>query len=187
MDSAFIWLSETWRFITKLLPHLFIIKTTHAGVKWRYGSKVIPTLHNNGLFGTGLHFYWPLVTEATSIPIRRQTTNLSNQRLTTADDRTLAVSGFVAYRVTDATKTITNCWDYEDVIKDFALAAVAEYIRRHSVDVIIQSVNNDQEELQANLNHALKDSIGVEVLQFTLTDVARCRVISLFTDGGSLP
>ena len=85
METAFAWLGEIMNWFGKWFPRLLIVRSTHAGVRFRHGKKPEALM-------PGLRVYWPLVTEVDIIPTARQTHNLPTQALMTSDGKKVVVS-----------------------------------------------------------------------------------------------
>lgn len=179
MESALSWLGDVFRAILKTIPQVFLVKSTHAGVKFRNGCNVIELRTDNGLFGSGIHIYWPLVSEYEIVPVKRQTTNLQPQYLTTKDQKTIGVSGILVYEISDVTKLLTECYDYEDTIRDLSLAAVKEVIVQHEFSHLRDNGKAIDLELGRTLRAQLK-MFGVKTIRFTLSDFSQCQVMALW-------
>lgn len=198
MDAALGWLGDIIRALIRFIPQVILIRSTHAGIKFRYGCQIIPILHDNGillptikwykwlpyigLIKTGLHIFWPLVTEYEVVPIKRQTTNLQVQYLSTYDLKTIGVSGILVYEIRDATKLLTECYDYEDTIRDLALAAVKEVVIQHDLKYIQESGKELDLELTKTLREQLRP-FGVRTIRVTLSDFSQCKMLGLWGIG----
>lgn len=171
-------LSQFFGFIISFLPRYTIIKTTHAGVKFARGNNVVELNSNNGIFlpvfswpgliyfkRSGIHIYWPLITEFVQVPIKRQTTKLEKQILTTKDGMTILVTGIVVYEVEDVVKLLTETWDYDDTIKDYATVCIQQTITTNNF-IDIQNINLN-EFLRKNLK-----PFGIKVIRVNLCDCA---------------
>lgn len=176
MDAALGWLGDIIRALLLVIPRLLIVRTTHAGVKFRYGSNVLELTHENGIRGTGLHIYWPLVTECEIVPIKRQTTNLDAQYLDTADGRTVGVSGILVYEISDVVALLTKTYDYEDTIRDLALATIKTVVIGRSMEALRANSADMDRELTRTLRSELR-RFGVRTIRVTLSDIAPCRVL----------
>jgi regulator of protease activity HflC (stomatin/prohibitin superfamily) len=121
METALGWLGDVFRFLLSLVPRLLIVRATHRAVKFARGKHARVLL-------PGLHFYWPLVTEVEIVPVIRQTVDLVPQYLTTADGAPVAVSGIVVYEVDDVLRLLTECFDYDAMIRSFSLAAIKRVV-----------------------------------------------------------
>lgn len=196
MDAALGWLGDIIRSLIKLIPQLLLVRCTHAGIKFRYGSDVKIISHRNGLriprlrwyknwipyfcfLHSGLHIYWPLVTECEVVPIRRQTTNLQVQYLSTSDLKTIGVSGILVYEIRDVVKLLTKCFDYEDTIRDLALAAVKEVIIQYQLEYIQESGKEMDHLLTKTLREQLNE-FGVKTIRVTLSDFSQCKMLGLW-------
>jgi regulator of protease activity HflC (stomatin/prohibitin superfamily) len=167
-------ISQFFNFIISFLPRYTIIKTTHAAVKFVMGNKVVVLTHENGIkllnrkfriVNTGIHIYWPLVSEIIPWPTKRQTTRLEKQILTTKDGKTVIVTGIVVYEVDDVLKLLTNTWDHEDTIKDYATVIIQKSITGNNFDQI-KDINFTRP-LRSNLR-----AFGVKVIRVNLCDFA---------------
>ena len=116
METAFAWLGEIMNWVGKWFPRLVIVRSTHAGVRFRHGKKPEALL-------PGLRVFWPLVTEVDVIPTARQTHNLPTQALTTSDGKKVVVSGVVVYRIKDIVATMARNWDVSDTLNDISMVA----------------------------------------------------------------
>jgi len=179
MESALSWLGDVFRAILKTIPQLILVRSTHAGVRFRNGSNAIEMKPGNGIFRTGIHVYWPLVTECEIVPVKRQTTNLQPQYLTTKDQKTIGVRGILVYEVNNVVKLLTECYDYEDTIRDLSLAAVKEVIVQHEFSHLRDNGKAIDKELGRTLRAQL-NPYGVKTIRFTLSDFSQCRAIALW-------
>lgn len=196
MESAFGWLGEIFSTLLNFIPQIVIIRATHAGVKFKAGRTVKVLMPDNGIFmpcwlllfgwipclwfmRTGVHFYWPVVTECEVVPVKRQTTNLSEQYLCTADKQTLGVGGILVYEVTDVEKLLTECFDYEDTIRDLSLTSIKSVVTSHSLATLLQKSDEVDKELTKTLKSELR-MFGIKVIKATLSDLTPCRMLGLW-------
>ena len=128
METAFAWLGEIMNWVGKWFPRLLIVRSTHAGVRFRHGKRPEALL-------PGLRVYWPLVTEVDVIPTARQTHNLPTQALTTSDGKKVVVSGVVVYRIKDIVATMARNWDVSDTLNDISMVAITKIITTHTLGV----------------------------------------------------
>jgi regulator of protease activity HflC (stomatin/prohibitin superfamily) len=182
METAFAWLGQIFDAILRFVPRILIVRATHGGVKWRYGSDVYPLM-------PGLHVYWPLVTELEVIVTARQTLALLKQVLMTKDNKKVVVGIVVVYKIRDVVQAIgkTN-WDVDTTINDITQAAVVSVIARHTLQELLDMVMTDA------LNDALTKATRRELRQFgvfvsrcKLTDFADCQVYKVVMDSQALP
>ena len=176
METAFAWLGEIMNWFGKWFPRLLIVRSTHAGVRFRHGSKPSP------LF-PGLRVYWPLVTEVEVIPTARQTHNLPTQALT-LDAKKVVVSGVVIYKINDIVATIARNWDVSDTLNDISMVAITQIVTTHSLQYLLEHLTNEvQEKLTRETRHRLR-RYGVYVYWTALTDFSECVVIKNISSGG---
>lgn len=181
--EALNWIGQFFDAILSFIPHIKIVRSTHSGVRFRSGRYPQLMSAENGLFKTGVHFYWPIVTEVEVVPVKRQTVNLVAQYVTTKDDIAVGVSGIVVYEVSDVVKLLTESFEYDDTVKDFALAAIKNAMSSMTYIDIKESHEDFDEVLTDLLRKELQD-YGINVLNVTLTDFTKCRVYALWGAGG---
>lgn len=176
METAFAWLGEIMHWIGKWFPRLVIVRSTHAGVRFRHGARPSPLL-------PGLRMYWPLVTEIEIIPTARQTHNLPTQALLTSDGRKVVVSGVVVYRINDIVATIARNWDVSDTLNDISMVAITKIVTTHPLEYLLQHLTD---EVQEKLTHETRRRLrryGVAVYWTALTDFSECMVIKNISSG----
>jgi regulator of protease activity HflC (stomatin/prohibitin superfamily) len=183
--DLFSLLGEVIRSLLKVVPRLVLVRSTHAGVKFRYGTKVLRIDSTNGMFKTGLHVVWPLVTEHEILPVVRQAIELPAQYLTTKDGATVAVSGTLVFEVPDIVKAMTETSDFEDDIAVIAAAHIKKTLMKFTFEEIkVNSVDVDKS-LTREMRSALRFA-GVRVLEVCLSDFSKTRVLSLFGAGSNI-
>ena len=110
MESAFAWLSQLIETFYRFIPHIIIIRATHAGVKWVRGKHIKPLM-------PGLHLYWPLTTEIEVLVTARQTLAIPDQVLTTKDGKKVTVKTLVVYKIRDVVQAIgKQNWDVDSTV-----------------------------------------------------------------------
>jgi len=170
MDSAFAWLGDIIQWFGRWIPHLAIIRSTHAGVKFRHGKKAVA-------MPPGLCFYWPLVTEIEIMPVARCTHNLPTQALMTKDGRKVVVSGVVVYKIKDIVAALARNWDVNDTINDITMCAITDVITKHDFKDIMEHITSEiQMKLTKETRHKLR-AYGVQVFRTALTDFSTALVI----------
>lgn len=174
----FDWLSDLIRGLGKLIPRIVLVRSTYEGVFFFLGRHEKLITSKNGLFQTGIHFYWPIICEVDTVPIRRQTTRLEKQYLSTKDEVPVGICGVLVYEVADTLKLLTECFDYEDTIRDLSLFAIREIVKDNTFDDLLNNALLDKE-LTALLRKKLK-RFGVRTIRFNLSDIVRMRVIGLW-------
>ena len=177
METAFAWLGEIMNWIGKWFPRLLIVRSTHAGVRFRHGKQPRPLL-------PGLRVYWPLVTEVDVIPTARQTHNLPTQALTTSDGKKVVVSGVVVYRIKDIVATMARNWDVSDTLNDISMVAITKIITTHTLEYLLQHLTDEvQEKLTRETRKKLR-MYGVSVFWTAFTDFSECIVIKNISSNG---
>lgn len=169
MDTALGWIGEFVHWLVRFFPSMIIVKTTHAGVKYKWGKVVVP-------LGPGIHFYWPLVTEVLFYPTARQTVNMPAQALTTTDGTTILVSGVVVYKINDIEAALNRNYDIEDTIADISQTALADKVAEFTLKDFMADLTGVKKALTAHAKKELS-KYGVHVFYFGLVEVAKCQVL----------
>lgn len=187
--DVFSIIGEILRSLLKVVPKLVIVRTTHEGIKFKYGSTVTKINSKNGLglfSKTGIHVYWPLVTEVEIIPIMRQTADLHSQYLSTKDNVTIGLSGVLVYQISDVEKTLTACYNYEETIPEISLAAIKKVVITYDFKYLQENGDLVDKHLTKEMRGFLKP-YGVRVVSVCLSDFSRCRVLALWGASNSGP
>jgi len=157
VESIFGWLGQIFDAILSFIPRLVIVRATNNAVKWRHGKKAIPVK-------PGLVWYWPLVTELDHQVVARQTLNLPNQNLTTADDIPVALSGFVVYTIHDVVLAVgEKNYDVDDTLSDLAQAAIVEEVLSLTYEELREGAAGGRD---SEVNESLTQNLAEQLLEF---------------------
>ncbi len=180
MDTAFAWIGYLMDWLGRWIPRLLIIRQTHAGVKFVGGSRVIE-------LKSGIHFYWPLVTDVEVMPVARQTHNLTTQVLMTADKQTVAIGAVVIYKISNIVDALSNNYDISDTIGDVTQMAVMKVVSTRLLAELQGELSGKVEnDLSIEVRKRLKH-FGVEVERCGISDFSVCRVHRVITDAEAAP
>ena len=169
MDSALGWIGQIAAWVRQFIPKWIIIPTTHGGVKWVRGKRLVELT-------PGIHWYWPVVTVLQTYPIVRQSVDLRPQVMVAADAKTFSAGVVVTYTVADLKQLLSTTFDPDEVMSEISLAAIYSVLTTLTL-----------EELQTNdISSALTEAIqelvtpyGVHVVRAALTEMSPCRVVKL--------
>lgn len=174
MNEAFGWLGRIMEALICVFPHREVLPDTHGGVRYRWGRRrPLPT--------TGaVIWYWPLTTKIQFYPHIRQTCNLENQTLTTADGHIIGLSGIVVYRVPDPFTFLTEAWDGEDTIRDIVLSNISSHVEKYTLAEFRANFRRIRMRVKRSL-----EKFGIEVDKVALShSVVLSRVYGLWPAGG---
>jgi len=167
----FEWLSEITRWAVQVFPRMVVIRTTHRGVKFVWGSQLV-------LVDPGICWYWPVVTELELIPVVRQPITTPTQRLVTDDGKRVVAAAVVVYRISDPIKAVGQNWNVDETIEDIAAAAIAVTITKHTYNGVLVGINDQlKEACRAELT-----KYGVSIQSCKLTDFCPASVAALARD-----
>lgn len=165
------WLNTVMTAFGNLFPRLLIIKSTHAGVRFRNGSRpsaVTP----------GIRIFWPLVTIIDILPVVRQTMELTRQTLTTRDHVSIAIGTIVIYTIDDIVAALTTTDDLNDTIYDVAKGAVLEVVGDMDYSTLVSESKTVNHEIAKKVRHNLK-TFGVAVQNAYIINFTRTLSITL--------
>ncbi len=176
MESAFSWLSQLIETFYRFIPHILIVRATHAGVKWVRGKHI-------KALAPGLHFYWPLTTEIEIMVTARQTLAIPDQVLTTKDGKKVTVKTLVVYKIRDIVQAIGKAnWDVDTTVNDLTQSSVMGVVATHTADEILAGIAD------GTITHTLTKEVrkelrqyGVYIARAKLVDYAETKVFKLLT------
>lgn len=165
----FTWISDIAYFFARFIPHIRIIRSTHAGVRFKYGKP-------HHIEGGRLIVYWPIVTELLILPKVRQTTEYAVQFLTTFDGVAIAVCMVNVYRIKDVFTAGTYTFDVYSVVDDIAQTTLAGLISNTPFQDVQEDVHSFNEILTREVQGDLA-AYGIEVESVRLISFAKCIVL----------
>lgn len=169
MESAFAWIGNIVEWFGQFFPRRKLLDTTEAAVKYVKG---VPTY-----CGTGVHWYWPYTSMWAGFPTARQTDRLETQTMESTDGIAFIVSGALTYSVSDIMKLVPTTYSPVVTIKEIAATAVHDVCCELTWKELstLQQAGRLKTQLRNEAKRLLRD-YGVEVLDFRLHSLARCRV-----------
>ena len=175
MENAFGWLGSIIEWVGQLIPRIILIPPTHAGVKFVYGNKV-------KVLASGLHVYWPVVTEWHTFPIVRQTNNLSAQTLMTKDNKSVIVSAIIIFSVQNIEKALVKSWCVDETVNDIAQTEIVSTITSRSMAEIRDQIDSEIKDDLTQKVHKRLVQFGINVESCALTDFSTCFTVRQFTN-----
>ena len=131
----------------------------------------------------GLYWIWPFGIERhitdTAVPTAR---DLAAQMVTLADGTTIAVGPVLTYRTNDPVKLLLECDEAETALRDAARGTIREVLSRMSWEEIVGPESNVTEALTKAVRKVAW-KWGIEVLQVSLADASRVKVLRVITGG----
>jgi regulator of protease activity HflC (stomatin/prohibitin superfamily) len=180
MDTAFAWIGYLMDWVGKWIPRLIIIRSTHGGVKFVGGKKVVE-------LKPGLAIFWPLITIVEIMPVARHTHNLSTQVLTTKDGHSVVIGAVVIYEINNIVDCLSNNWDISDTIGDVTQMSVVKIVSNWNLaELKAELMGKVENELTIETRRRLKH-FGVAVERCGISDFSPCRVYRVITDAELVP
>ena len=169
----FSWLSDIFNGILQFIPRPLIIRATHGGIVWIFGSKVVE-------LKPGWRWVWPLIMDWEIIPVARQTEKISCQGLITKDSKQVGVRVIVVYSIRDMVQAIgQRNWDVGTTVNDIAAAAVVQVVTKWDLEDLLAEITDKVEE---QLTEACKKELhkfGVSVQKCCFIDFSTCLVYKI--------
>ena len=179
MEAAFSWIGEIWAFLVSLLPHMDLMPPTHGGVKFKRGGRVQE-------IKPGLYWHWPITTDVTTMPVKRQTISLDVQTLTTEDGFTVSVAATIVFEVNDVRKALAETWDVDDTVGDLAQRSVLAAVCGRSFETLREELTGCvAAEIKASCKKDLRQ-FGVLVKDAFLSDFAEVTAYRVIGGTGSV-
>jgi regulator of protease activity HflC (stomatin/prohibitin superfamily) len=174
----FEWLGNLMEWFGAWIPRLLIICRTHGGVKFRHGHDAIA-------LESGLHLYWPLVTEVMEYPVKRHTHEFDCQSLTTTDDVDIIISVAVVCEVYDILAALAENYDINDTVSDVTRGTIAEVILSHTFEQITGEFHKVRETLESEIGEALS-VYGITVLEVKIMELSKCQTFRVAGAAGTV-
>jgi regulator of protease activity HflC (stomatin/prohibitin superfamily) len=107
------------------------------------------------------------------------THTLPAQSLTTKDGKSIVVKGMVKYKVTDAISYFVSVWDAVDALSDISCGVLKQIITEKDwVDCADNEIDNT---VAKKIRNQVK-RYGIDVVQFTITDISQTKSLRLFNE-----
>ena len=177
------YIREFIEFILDWIPRWYIIRCYESGVKLTLGNYKKTLTHENGLWGKGAHFYWPIVSDILKLPIMPQLERLPCQSIETSDGISVGVSGAVEYSVVDAKCALLDVQDMEDSLLHLTTGTMSRYVNAKSL-----AECRDLEALEKEIVSGIRKRAtewGLKIRKFYITDLATHQAIRIMKGGDS--
>ena len=143
-----------------------------AALRTRFGKYI----HS---FAPGLHLRIPVIDSYHTYNVLPRVITLPHQSVRTSDGKTLAVSGGLAYSITDIEKVMLEVDDHDESLINLAMGLLADYISNHT------NVECTHDNIQDSVVIALREAAsqwGIEVSHLYLVDLCDHRAFRLLHD-----
>lgn len=127
----------------------------------------------------GIHFKIPVFDEYHSFNVVPRVVNLPHQSLKTADGKNLALSGALAYYVSDAEKALVEVDDFETSLVNLAMGLLADFVANHP------ATECTHDAIQTAVADSLSDAAeawGIDITHVYLVDLADVKTFRLLQD-----
>lgn len=166
-------------FLISIIDHVnpvFIIREYQEGVFLRNGNfkKVLKK---------GLHFKYPFIDEYIQQHTMLTTLTLPAQSLVTKDEHNIVIKSVVKYKIVDVKTFCLELFDNVDAISDISQGIIKGVIMSNDW---VKCIDNDIDNLITKKVRSEVKKYGVEIVQVTLTDIAKIRTIRLINEGNAI-
>jgi regulator of protease activity HflC (stomatin/prohibitin superfamily) len=166
-------------FCISIIDHInpvFIIREYQEAVFLRNGKF-------NKVLKKGIHFKLPFVDEYIQQHTMLTTLTLPAQSLVTLDEQNIVIKSVVKYRIVDVKTFCLELFDNVDAISDISQGIIKGVIMSSEW---VKCIDNDIDNLITKKVRSEVKKYGVEIIQVTLTDIAKIRTIRLINEGQSV-
>ena len=176
----FSWLAEIFNGLLSFIPRPVIVRATHGGIKWRWGSRVIE-------LKPGWRWLWPLTTDYEIIVVARQTHKIRKPQIVeSADGVTLAVGWVVVYCINDIVKAIgQRNWNTDTTINDITQSTITHVFNKYKYEYIQKHLCAKIEEELTSICKKELNKYGVLIYQVKITDFAKVEAKMLWGMNGN--
>ena len=146
-----------------------VVNPDEAGVHLRCGR-----VHRT--IGEGFHWQYPLIDEIQTIPTSEQAIDLPNQTLTTADGKTVTVSGTIRYEVVCPEKTLFNVSDYDESLQTLSMEVIG-------IELPLIQHSQSSGVLRQRVRDRLEKAVygwGINIIEVGITDNAETFPLRLY-------
>lgn len=177
------WLQTIFDRFTEAFRWLWILQPWEQALRVRCGKKIVK-------FHGGIHFKIPYLDYVFKQNCRLRLSGIPSQTVTTLDDKTITLSGALAYRVEDVTPLYQKLHMAEDTITRKTQGVISRYIAwHHFKDCSPQKVTEHVDETLeigqfglADVEFILKDFAVVKTYRFITGDIESYEAATLRTD-----
>lgn len=174
-------------FLKQALEHLYglwpfrIIRDWEQGIRLRHGNATALLDSTNGLFGTGIHVFFPVIGEIIDSDTNIETPETDRQDLITADGELISFSLAVRYRVRDLKLLWLKIHDQDETVLEEVRAAAAEVARQWTLEEVRGGRFGPQvlEQLKARTR-----GWGLEIISVSPVNMTNAPQLRLITEAG---
>lgn len=174
-------LGELFKQVIDWIYAFWPLRTIHdweQGVRCVFGNARSRLTSSNGIFGTGLHAFWPLAGEIVVCETNIEVIETELQTQTSLDDAPVTFSMGVKYRINNLVHMYQNIHDARDTLHNEICSAAGwcasqmdyDAIRYDLADHVIQETKEQMGEW------------GIEIVSLQLITLSRAKPIRLITN-----
>lgn len=154
------WLSQLINQLFCWIPRIYLVDPDEMGIRVTGG-------HRYRLKKPGWYIWWPVIQSIRVLTVTVQVIDLREQGLTTADNKSIAISGAVEYTVRDAVKALLCVQDVDKNLPTLCLGKISEYVETH------EFTNCTSQQLKTELRKEIREHVadwGITIKHIYITD-----------------
>lgn len=163
------WLYEFWP--------LRIVNAWEQGVRLRAGNPTKLLTSTNGIWGSGVHGFWPLLGEIITEDVNQCVIETSWQTIPTKDGHSISFSLAARYRIRDLVKLYTQIHEQEETIENQLCAAAGTAVPELNLDEIDGLPDLVQKEARKRLTEW-----GVTLLEVSIYNRVEAQTLRLMQE-----
>jgi len=160
-----------------------IVRDWEQGVRCRFGNATSLLTSKNGLWGTGLHAFWPLIGEINVDETNIEVSETELQTHTTLDGVSITFSLGVKYHIFDLKRMYVNIHDPVETLSNEICSAAGKCV------VVMQS-SEVSDRLCPRVLQEVKEQTGqwgIDLVSLSLINLTSARPLRLIMDHGRQP
>lgn len=169
LRQIFEWLYQFWP--------VRIIHDWEQGVRCRFGNATSLLTACNGIGGTGLQVFWPVIGEISVYETNIEVSETPLQTHTTIDDVAVTISLGVKYRIFDLKRMYQNIHDPIETLENEICSAAGRCI----VDMEFAALSSRLCEHVMRESKEQMGEWGIEICSISLINLTKARPIRLIT------
>ncbi|MBW2271846.1 MAG: SPFH/Band 7/PHB domain protein [Deltaproteobacteria bacterium] len=170
LTQVFEWLYRFWP--------VRIVRDWEQGVRCRFGNATALLTSHNGVFGTGLHIFWPVVGEINVNETNIEVTETELQTHTTADGNPVTLSLGIKYRIRDLMSMYVSIHDPVETLSNEICSAAGRCIPEMHYKELSECL---PEQIRAEIADPMEEW-GIEIVGISLINLVKARPLRLILD-----
>jgi regulator of protease activity HflC (stomatin/prohibitin superfamily) len=160
-----------------------LVHDWEQGVRCLFGRATTRLTSSNGVFGTGLHFFWPVVGRIITDETNIEVVETDLQTLTTRDGVPVTFSLGLKYRISNLVRMYKSIHDARETLYNEITAVAGSLVPQLEYEAV-------RDELCKLVIHETKEQMGewgIEIISLNLINLCEAQPIRLIANRGIAP